>query len=145
MSKIHLRQRIEGQLFETAWIPWLSVRLDPRQVFHGKLEPREVIVSQPTLRLCRRRDGTWNLQGLVADPWPGPVIQEPAADHHSQRHGRADRRRRSRGRPDQASSPSTSRPPVKEDQFGTFGSSGRATRAMAIAGSCCQYRRGRPS
>ena len=64
-------------MFETAWIPWLSVRLDPRLLVHGKFEPREVIVSQPTLRLCRRRDGTWNLQGLIADPWPGPVIKNP--------------------------------------------------------------------
>ena len=77
VRKVHLRQRIDGQLFETAWIPWLSVRLDARQVLHGKFEPREVIVSQPTLRLCRRQDGTWNLQGLLADPWPGPVLKNP--------------------------------------------------------------------
>ena len=71
------RQRIDGQLFETASIAWLSVRLDSRQLFHGQFEPREVIVSQPTLRLCRGRDGTWNLQGLIAEPWPGPVIKNP--------------------------------------------------------------------
>ena len=31
----------------------------------------------PTLRLRRRRDGTWNLDGLLADPWPGPWIETP--------------------------------------------------------------------
>ena len=74
VRKIRLRQRVEGRLFETAWIPWLSVRVDARQIIHGKFEPREVIVSQPTLRLCRRSDGSWNIQGLLASPWPGPVL-----------------------------------------------------------------------
>ena len=35
------------------------------------------MVGQPTLRLRARRDGTWNLQGLIADPWPGPRIETP--------------------------------------------------------------------
>src|SRR5208282_1779914 len=48
-----------------------------RQVLHGRFAPREVVVSQPTLRICRRNDGTWNLQGLIADPWPGPMIENP--------------------------------------------------------------------
>ncbi|MGC8639009.1 MAG: AsmA-like C-terminal region-containing protein [Isosphaeraceae bacterium] len=78
VPKIHLHQRIDGKLFDTAFIPWLSVQLDPRLlVWHGKFEFREVIVSQPTLRLCRRRDGTWNLQGLIANPWPGPALKNP--------------------------------------------------------------------
>jgi hypothetical protein len=77
LKNIHLRQRINGQLFETASIPWLSVRIDPRQLVHGRFEPRDVIISQPTLRLCRRRDGTWNLQGLLASPWPAPAIKNP--------------------------------------------------------------------
>ena len=50
-------------------------------------------MSQPTLRLQQRRDGTWNLQGLLADPWPVPLGGEPAADHHQEWHGRAGRRR----------------------------------------------------
>ena len=36
-----------------------------------------MVVSQPTLRLRQRRDGTWNLDGLLADPWPGPWIDTP--------------------------------------------------------------------
>jgi len=77
VSHFHVLQRIDGQSFLTARIPWLSVKLDPRQVLHGKFVPREVVVSQPTLRICRRSDGTWNLQGLIADPWPGPTIKNP--------------------------------------------------------------------
>ena len=43
----------------------------------GKFEPREVVIAQPTLRLKQRKDGTWNLQGLLADPWPGPMMKTP--------------------------------------------------------------------
>ena len=77
VSHFHVLQRIDGQSFLTARVPWLSVRLDPRQVLHGRFAPREVVVSQPTLRLCQRSDGTWNIQGLIADPWPGPTIKNP--------------------------------------------------------------------
>ncbi len=77
VSQIQVRQRIDGQSFLAARVPWLSVKLDPRQVIHGRFEPREVVISQPTLSLCQRADGTWNLQGLIADPWPAPAIKNP--------------------------------------------------------------------
>ena len=77
VSHIQVRQRIDGQPFVTARIPWLSVRIDARQMIHGKFEAREVTVSQPTLRLCQRKDGTWNLQGLLADPLPAVAIKNP--------------------------------------------------------------------
>ncbi len=77
VSHFQVLQRINGASFLTARIPWMSVKLDPRQVIHGRFTPREVTVSQPTLRLCQRSDGTWNIQGLIADPWPGPAIKNP--------------------------------------------------------------------
>ena len=77
ISHLNVLQRIDRQSFLTARVPWLSVRLDPRQLVHGRFEPREVVVSQPTLRICRRSDGKWNVQGLIADPWPGPTIKNP--------------------------------------------------------------------
>src|SRR5262249_55467565 len=43
----------------------------------GKVVLREVMVAQPVLRLRRRENGTWNLQGLLADPWPGPFMETP--------------------------------------------------------------------
>ena len=46
-------------------------------MLHGRFAPRGVVVSQPILRVCRRGDGTWSLQGLIADPWPGPMIKNP--------------------------------------------------------------------
>ena len=39
----------------------------------SELRPRQVVVAQPTLRLGRRPDGSWNLQGMLADPWPLPT------------------------------------------------------------------------
>ena len=45
-------------------------------MLRGELDVREVDVVQPTLRLCQRPDGTWNLQGLLADPWPGPWLDK---------------------------------------------------------------------
>jgi AsmA-like C-terminal region len=70
-----LRQRIDGVLFQALRIPYLSVQFNPRKLFKGHLELTQIVVSHPTLKLCRRRDGTWNLQGLLADPWPGPWLE----------------------------------------------------------------------
>jgi hypothetical protein len=75
--ELRLIQRIEYAPFEALRIPWLSVRINTKKLAKGRLEAREVVVSQPTLRLRRRRDGTWNLEGLLADPWPGPWIDTP--------------------------------------------------------------------
>ena len=77
IKDIALRQRIDGEPFVTTRIPWLSLRLDARQLLHGRFQAREVDVSHPTLRLCRRKDGTWNLQGLLASPLPDMSIQDP--------------------------------------------------------------------
>ncbi|QEH38454.1 AsmA family protein [Aquisphaera giovannonii] len=77
LRNVQLRQRIDGRPFLAARVAWLSLRLDPRELMHGRVEPREVIVSQPRLYLRQRRDGTWNLQGLIADPWPAPAMKNP--------------------------------------------------------------------
>jgi len=55
-----------------ARVPFVQVRYNPWAMTKGRFEPREVRIARPTLRLARRADGTWNLQGLLADPWPGP-------------------------------------------------------------------------
>ena len=77
IKDIALRQRIDGEPFVTTKIPWLSLRLDARQLLHGRFQAREIDVSHPNLRLCRRKDGTWNLQGLLASPLPDMAIQDP--------------------------------------------------------------------
>lgn len=74
LKQVMLRQRLGGDEFQTLHIPWLQIRHDFRALLHGRLEPREVIVSYPRLRITRREDGTWNLQGLLADPWPAPPL-----------------------------------------------------------------------
>jgi hypothetical protein len=77
LKQIVLWQRLDGRAFAAARVPWLQVRCDLQALWHGKLDPREVIVAYPTLRLKRRRDGTWNLQGLLADPWPDTPEMRP--------------------------------------------------------------------
>ena len=76
--QLRLIQRIDGVPFEVLRIPWLNIRINTKRLAEGQSDwAREVEVSQPTLRLRRRRDGTWNLDGLLADPWPGPWIETP--------------------------------------------------------------------
>ncbi len=69
-------QRIDGAPFQTLRIPWLHVMVNTRKLLHGQLDVHEVDVAQPYLRLCQRRDGSWNVQRLLADPWPGPPLEK---------------------------------------------------------------------
>ena len=75
--QLRMIQKIEGAPFEVLRIPWLNIKINSRKLAKGHLEAREVVVGTPTLRLRRRHDGTWNLDGLLADPWPGPWIDTP--------------------------------------------------------------------
>ena len=75
--QLKMIQKIENTPFEVLRIPWLSIRINTKKLAKGRVEAREVVVSQPTLRLRRRRDGKWNIDGLLADPWPGPWIETP--------------------------------------------------------------------
>ncbi len=52
--------------------PWVQVSYDPWAMLDGRFDLKEVVVAQPRLRLRRRADGTWNVLGLLADPWPLP-------------------------------------------------------------------------
>jgi hypothetical protein len=70
-----MKQRIDGALFQALRVPYLSVHFNARKLVRGQLELQQVVVLHPNLKLCRRRDGTWNLQGLLADPWPGPWLE----------------------------------------------------------------------
>jgi hypothetical protein len=51
--------------------PWIQVRFDPWAMMKGRFEARDITVAKPTIRLARKPDGTWNVQGLLASPWPG--------------------------------------------------------------------------
>jgi hypothetical protein len=74
LLQLNVYQRIDGAPFVALRIPWLHIGINARKLIRGQLEVREVKVAQPSLRLRRRRDGTWNLQGFLADPWPGPWL-----------------------------------------------------------------------
>ncbi len=70
-------QTVDGKTLETLKIPWLQIRSDFRALFWGKVATREVAVAWPRLRIKRRADGTWNLQDLLASPWPGTAQIKP--------------------------------------------------------------------
>jgi hypothetical protein len=72
----YLRQQIDGAPFPALRLPWLSVQFDSRKLLRGELDLTKVVVSHPTLRVRRRGDGRWNIQGLIADPWPGPYLEK---------------------------------------------------------------------
>ncbi|CAN5735911.1 hypothetical protein BH23PLA1_BH23PLA1_32650 [soil metagenome] len=77
LELVDLRQELDGESFPTLQVAWLRVRHDIWELLRGKAEPKQIILAQPTLRLARRQDGTWNLQGLIADPWPAPPLEDP--------------------------------------------------------------------
>ena len=77
LTHLSLMQTIDRKPFQAVRIPWLRVRHEARAMLQGKFVIREVMVAQPVLRLRHREDGTWNLQGMFADPWPGPAMQSP--------------------------------------------------------------------
>ena len=77
LKQVTLVQPVDQQGFSTVRIPWIQVRCDLRALWHGRVEPSEVIVAQPVLRLTQRADGRWNLDGLLADPWPVTPLFTP--------------------------------------------------------------------
>lgn len=77
LIQVRVNQGLDGAPFLAVKVPWLNVRYNVKASFEGRFEPTEVVVAQPTLRLRRRKDGTWNLQGMLANPWPGPVMKTP--------------------------------------------------------------------
>ncbi len=73
LSQVWVRERGEGAAGPmVAHAYRVTVRFDPWALLKGRFEPRDVTVSRPRLRLRRDLDGSWNLQGLLADPWPIP-------------------------------------------------------------------------
>jgi len=76
-KQVTLVQPVDKKGFSTLRVPWLQVRCNLRDLWHGKIEPSEVIVAQPVLRLTQRSDGRWNLDGLLADPWPETPLMTP--------------------------------------------------------------------
>jgi hypothetical protein len=71
LHHVSVQQWIDHQVFPTLHVPWLRVKHDLWGALHGHYVPTEVIVAQPTLGLRRRKDGTWNLEGLIQSPLPG--------------------------------------------------------------------------
>lgn len=82
LERVRLKQKLaDGAVVSTAQVDWLSVKHDLAALTRGELVPREVVLVKPVLRLCRRPDGRWNLDGLLADPWPAPPLESTPALH----------------------------------------------------------------
>ncbi len=77
LRMVTLVQPLDGGRHEAVRIPWLQIRCDPQKLWNGQVEPREIIVAHPSLRLKRRKNGRWNVQGLLADPWPSTAMLRP--------------------------------------------------------------------
>jgi hypothetical protein len=74
LSDVRLMQVVDGVPFQVVRIPWLHVQHDPRALIEGRIEPSAVAAAHCTLRLVRRKDGTWNLRGLFAGK---PIVNLP--------------------------------------------------------------------
>ncbi|HEY2156399.1 MAG TPA: hypothetical protein VGH33_12265, partial [Isosphaeraceae bacterium] len=72
LGVVSLRKLEGGSPLLVGSSPWVQVSYDPWAMLDGRFDLKEVVVAQPRLRLRRRGDGTWNVLGLLADPWPLP-------------------------------------------------------------------------
>jgi len=79
VSNLRLHQRIDGESFTTLQIPRIFIRLDFGRLLDGGggMEPREVLLVQPMIKLRRGQNGVWNIQELLEAPWPMTVIDNP--------------------------------------------------------------------
>ncbi|RUL88673.1 AsmA-like C-terminal region-containing protein [Tautonia sociabilis] len=72
LEQVRIYQRIEGLSGPTVEVGYVRLQFDVAALLRKQFRPKEVVVAQPTLRLGLRPDGSWNLQGMLADPWPLP-------------------------------------------------------------------------
>ncbi len=72
LNVVSLRKWEHGEALPVGSSPWVQVSYDPWAMLDGRFELKEVVVALPRLQLRRRKDGTWNFLGLLADPWPLP-------------------------------------------------------------------------
>ncbi|MFO0957355.1 MAG: AsmA-like C-terminal region-containing protein [Isosphaeraceae bacterium] len=75
LRRLTVWQVVDGIPRPLLQTPYLRIRQDVNALLEGKFAPKEVDVAQPTLRLFRRPDGSWNLQNFLADPWPAPPLE----------------------------------------------------------------------
>ncbi len=75
LNFVNVLQKIDGATFQTLKIPWVNIQHNPKALLEGRFEATQITVAHPTLKLCRRADGSWNLQGLLASPFPDTGVQ----------------------------------------------------------------------
>ncbi len=72
LTHLMLWQTIDGRDFLALRVPWMKIEQDPKGLTSGKFIPREIVIAQPTIRLRRRGDGSWNFEGLAAKSFKRP-------------------------------------------------------------------------
>jgi hypothetical protein len=76
LEQVRVHQGIDSVPGPTVEVGYLRLQFDVASLLKKEIRPVEVIVAQPTLRLGKRPDGSWNLDGLLADPWPLPPPEQ---------------------------------------------------------------------
>jgi hypothetical protein len=77
LKNVVATQMVDGRPFPSISILWLDLHFDPWKLLNGKREISDVVISRPTIRLARKKDGGWNLADLPANPWPQATIENP--------------------------------------------------------------------
>jgi len=77
LDYLEVNQKVDQKPFPTLQLPRIWIGFDPRAMLNGIFDPLEIRIRGPILRVRQRKDGTWNLTGLLADPWPGPMMKTP--------------------------------------------------------------------
>ena len=77
LTRSTLTQQLGDESFASVSVPWIQVRCDTQSLWKGQFDPREIILAQPILRLTRRDGVHWNLEGLLADPFPTDIEMQP--------------------------------------------------------------------
>jgi hypothetical protein len=74
VTDLRLTRRDDSTHAELAYIPSAVFYHDKEQLLDGKLVIRQIELNQPRLRVRRRKDGSWNLVGILGIPHPDEPI-----------------------------------------------------------------------
>jgi hypothetical protein len=65
LSDVRMARRDDLDQLDFLYVPSAVVYHDKEHLLSGKVGIRKVVCHRPRLRIVRRRDGTWNLEGLL--------------------------------------------------------------------------------
>src|SRR5262249_42607869 len=68
LRELRLSRRDDPNKADLLHVPEAMIWPDKEQVVNGKFTIRKIELYRPHLRVCRSRDGRWNLAGILAPP-----------------------------------------------------------------------------